>query len=121
MQLLRIGAHGFARINNGLPRLVGLAEHGVRAHQPQPPFDVAAILLEPPGEAIDHPTDHGAALCGRHLVGRCHSLRCRAAHGGGRGETLQRCLETRQLLGSGRERGARIGDRGARALEPSTL
>jgi len=40
-------------------------------HQPQPSFDVVAVLLQTGGEALDHATDHGAA------VGFIHVL-CRA-------------------------------------------
>src|SRR5262249_37044039 len=44
------------------PRLVGLAEDHIGAHQPEPSLDVGAVVMESFGETLDHAADHGIAL-----------------------------------------------------------
>ena len=62
-------------------RLVALAHHHIGANQPEPSFDVVAVLLQPRREPVDHATDHGAAVGLGHVLGRRHRLVRQRRHG----------------------------------------
>src|SRR5262245_9227182 len=72
-QLVRIAGERTPRIRRGSARLVGLPEHHIGAHEPQPPLDVGAVAVEPLGEPIDHALDHALALL-RAELRRCGDL-----------------------------------------------
>ena len=73
--------------------LVAVAENRIGAHEPQPAFDIGAVVVQPAGETRDHAADHVAARLvthvsrGRHIVARL---------GSGRGNLL--AARTRERL-----------------------
>ena len=54
LQLVCVVRERTARVARRRPRFVGLAEHHVGSHQPQPTVDVGAVGRKPRGEPLDH-------------------------------------------------------------------
>src|SRR6266511_1856035 len=118
-QLDRIAGECTPRIDDGGTRLLRLAEHEVRANEPQPPLDVGAIAMQPLGEPFDHAFDHRPALLGAKLGGRRNLLVARVA------TRTTRCAGARASGSDASERASqhidprRIGWRGLEQRAPS--
>src|SRR6266481_3697632 len=73
-QPLRVIGDGLASVGERAPCLVLIAHHHIGAHQPQPSLDVIAVLFQTNGEALDHATDHRAAVGLAHVFRRRHRI-----------------------------------------------
>src|SRR5262249_36371210 len=80
-QFDRIAGERTARIDDGGTRLIGLAEHHIRANEPQPSLDIGAVAMQPLGKPLDHTLNHGLALLGSQLRGRSRLFGPRPATG----------------------------------------
>src|SRR5262249_50750545 len=78
LELGRIVGERTPGIAGGGPRLVGLAEDRIGAHQSEPSLDVGAVVMESLGETLDHAADHGVALLAAELGGGRNLLVARA-------------------------------------------
>src|SRR5882672_1945607 len=73
-QLAGLGRERAACVGRGILRLVALAQHHIRAHEPQPALHVGTVLAQARGEPLDHAARHLHALLRRHGGGRGHIL-----------------------------------------------
>src|SRR6516165_7430146 len=80
-QFDRVAGERTARIDDGGARLIGLAEHHIRANEPQPSLDIGAVAMQPLGKPLDHTLNHGLALLGSQLRGRSRLFVARTATG----------------------------------------
>src|SRR5260221_10863241 len=56
-QALGIIGDGLPSIGERALRLVAITHHHIRTHQPQPPLDIVAILLQSCRKTLDHAAD----------------------------------------------------------------
>src|SRR3981189_1300352 len=93
-QPLCVVGDGLAGVDQRAPGLIAIAHDQISPHQPQPSFNVVAVLLQPAGEPLDHATDHRATVGLIHVFRRRHRT-IRQCRSGGTADPRQCGLNQR--------------------------